>query len=119
MHSKRSRCVTHPKRLSRHNHRSLHRRSRHATHPLHRPVHYPVIVMNGGGCRMRGQRVACKTPPAGGVMGRFGFEALVAVFAGLGCGRELHHVLAFLRLIELQRQGRDRGTASVGCMDRP
>ena len=53
-------------------------------------------------------------------MGRFGFEALgCSAVLFLGRRRELHHVLAFLRLVEFQRQRRDRGTASVGRMDRP
>ncbi len=53
-------------------------------------------------------------------MGRFGFEAL-GFFAVrfLGRRRELHHVLLLLCLVELQWQGRDRGTTSVGSMDRP
>jgi hypothetical protein len=52
-------------------------------------------------------------------MGRFGFEAL-GCFAlwFLSRVRKLYHVLEFLRLVELKGQSRDRGTASVGRMDR-
>jgi hypothetical protein len=38
--------------------------------------------------------------------------------AVLGRCRELHHVFAFLRFVEFQRQRHDYGTASLGGMDR-
>ena len=66
------------------------------------------------------QRFASKPPPAVAFMGRFGFEALrCSAVLLLGCRRELHHVLVFLRFVEFQRQCRDRGATSIDGMDRP
>jgi hypothetical protein len=60
-----------------------------------------------------------QTAPGGSLMGRFGFEALGCSSVPFLCRRrELHHVLEFLRLVEFQRQRRDRGSARISRVDR-
>jgi hypothetical protein len=75
-----------------------------------------------GTARVIGHAAALRfqTAPGGCLYGAVWLRSaglFCAWFLGGRC--ELHHVLDFLRLVELQRQCRDRNTASVGGMDRP
>ena len=61
-----------------------------------------------------------QTAPGGCLYGAVWLRSAVVVCGTvLGCVGELHHVFALLRFVELQRQSRDDGTASIGRVDRP
>ncbi len=72
----------------------------------------------GAGHRPWRQRSLPNRPRRWPLWGGLASKRWVVLRAVLGRGRELHHVLRFLCFVELQRQRRDRDTASVGSMDR-
>ena len=86
----------------------------HATHGSHE--HH---ARHGVGHPAMEAALRFQTATGGGLYGAVWLRSAGLFRARLRRRCELNHVLEFLRLVELQRQRRDRCTASVGGMDRP